>query len=209
MVKILTSRKLWDTSLLTLTFISLLILGCISLGGIIFSWWKNLTEPTWQETWLYPHYLNLMNSYALPMALVLTFLTILCLPKRLANQKLLLCWLAATILFSLLASIPFGWKGFLILSFGSSLFASVSTLFLLMLRPEQLKFQKEGWLSKLGSLLLHSGFIVFIANIAIFYESSTPLKLFWIAFALIVTGNFLLFCPQSFKTKRKARLLRS
>lgn len=200
--------KVWDSWLLILTFISLLSLGLVSLLGTVFSWWKNLTQPGWQETWFYSYYLDSMNSYALPLALVLAILTTFCLPKRLINQKNLAYWLMVTVFCSLVVSVFYSWKGFLVVFFGSSLLASVLTIYFFLVRPEQLKFQKEGKISRLGSLLLHSGYLIFLANVAIFYNSPTPLKLFWVAFTLIISGNLLTVSPESFKLGKKTKFNR-
>lgn len=197
------SRKIWDSWLLNLTFFSFFALGLISLLGTTFSWWKSLTQPGWQETWLYSQYLDSMNSYALPLALVITLLTILCLPKRLISPKKLLAWFLATAFCSLVALFFYGWKVALVIFFVSSLLASVLTIFFFLVRPAKLKFEKEGSLFRLGSLLLHTGYLIFLANIAIFYNSSTPLKLFWLAFVLIISGNLLIVSPEKLELKKK------
>ncbi len=206
MVKKTISWKAWDNWLLILTFISLLSLGLVSLLGTVFSWWKNLTQPGWEKTWFYSYYLNSMNSYALPLALVLALLTVLCLPKRLISQKNLAYWLLTTAFCSLATSVFYGWIGFLFVFFGSSLLASTLTIYFFLVRPGQLKFQKEGRIFRLGSLLLHTGYLVFLVNITIFYNSSTPLKLFWAAFALIVSGNLLTVIAEGFKLEKKTKL---
>lgn len=188
-------EKAWDNWLLVLTFFSFLALGLISLGGTVFSWWKSAVQIGWEKTWLYSNYLNSMNILALPFALSISLLVVLCLPKRLTSKKTLIYWLLATIFCSLIGLAFYGEQGFLTAFFGSSLIASVFIVCLFLIRPKQVKFQKEGNLYKLGSLFLHLGYLLFLANLAIFYNSPFLLRLFWIAFALIVAGNLLILCP--------------
>ncbi len=196
-------RKAWDNWLLILTFLSFLALGLLSLGGTAVSWWRSLVQPGWEKTWLYSDYLISMNTLALPFALSLTILVVLCLPKRLTDKKTLIAWLLLTSFSSLIGLALYGWTVFLAIFFVSSLIASAFTFFLFITLPEKLNFQKEGSLNKLGSLLLHSGYLLFLANLAIFYNSPNHLRLFWVSFPLIITGNLLTLVSMKRESKKE------
>jgi hypothetical protein len=118
----------------------------------------------------------------------------LCVPKRLFSRTALVVASGAMIaggivVWALTGSAADGLAVYL-LGAGA---IQVAVVVLTVVGPAALSYMTEGRLTKLGSGLLHLGFIVFGYVVVALQRSAWMLPVFWLGFALAVGGSALSF----------------
>lgn len=198
-------QRTWDFGLTVATVVLLGGLGLQSFLGTIYVWWAQRTIPGWEERF-YDGYVAMMNAIAAPQLIALVVVMGLCVPKRLFERRALL-WVSAAMVaagvvaWAVTGSIATGLTIYLVL-------AGLIQLAVVVLTAAGAKgpsYLTEGRLTKLGSGLLHLGFIVFGVVVAALQRSSFMLPVFWASTVLMVGGTALSFYADRLAWRRAAR----
>ncbi len=184
----------YDYYLIVLTTLILSGIGLISLYGIAYYNYLAV-NPEWTYTIQYTKYLDDMNSY-LYLFLVLLLISLgLCIPKRLFEHDILVKFsfmvLGVTVILTFVLGIEKG-LGFIL---AVMIAAQVIVLILTLSRSERIRFEKEGYIVRLGSSLLHLGLVILIFNFVTLRESLFHIPVFWVGAILITAGNVFSFYP--------------
>ncbi len=184
----------YDYYLIILTTFILFAIGIVCVYGI--TYYNYLAaNPQWTRTTLYIRYIDDMNSYLYPFLVLLLISLGLCIPKRLFEQDTLIKFsalvLGMTIILTFLLGIERG------LGFILAVMAGVQGLVLILTfkKSKAIRFEKEGYIVKLGSSLLHLGVAMLIFNFVTLRESSFHILIFWFGTILITAGNIFSFYP--------------
>lgn len=184
--------KNYDYYLIIVTTIILSLIGVVSLYGITYYNYLAV-DPQWTKTVQYSQYIDEMNSYLYPLLVLLLISLGLCIPKRLFDQDFLLKFsvllLGITIILTIFIGIEKG-LGFLLAVMA---IVQAVVLILTIAKNKSIRFEKEGYSGKIGSTLLHSGFVIIILNFVSFRDSQFHLLIFWIGVLLITIGNIFSF----------------
>lgn len=187
--------KNYDYYLIILTTMILFGIGAVSLYGI--SYYNYLAvDSQWTLTAQYSRYIEEMNSYLYPFLVLLLISLGLCIPKRLFEQDILMKFsmilLGITVIITIFSDIGIG-LGFIV-----SLMTIIQAIVLLMTikKSKSIRFEKEGYIARIGSSLLHLGSVIIILNFVSFRESPFHLLIFWFGVILVTAGNLLSFYPE-------------
>ena len=187
--------KNYDYYMIILTTLILFAIGAVSLYGITYYNYLAV-DPQWTKTLQYSRYIGEMDSYLYPFLVLLLISLGLCIPKRLFEQDTLLkssaLILGITVLISIYSGIEKG------LGFILALMAAVQAAVLIMTikKSRSVRFEKEGYIVRIGSSLLHLGVVIIILNFVSLRESSFHLLIFWSGVMLITSGNVFSFYPE-------------
>jgi hypothetical protein len=187
-------RSTWDFSLLVITVALLGGLGVQSLVGTIYSWWATRTISGWATSPAFASYIEAMNLIAVPMIVGLAVVMGLCVPKRLFSRPALivvsvLMVVAGTLAWAVTGSASNGLAVYLLGAGGVQLAVVIMTL----TGSASLSYLTEGRLTKVGSGLLHLGFIIFGYVVVALQDSPVMLLAFAVAFVLAIGGTSLSF----------------
>ncbi len=188
-----TRRADWDFSLAAVTVGLLAALGAQSLAGTAFAWWAQRADPAWTETG-YPGFVGLMNAIATPLVFGLVVAMGLCVPKRLFARRVLI-WVSAAmgaaglVAWAVTGSVSTGLAVYLIAA--GAIQAAVAVM--VVAGARSLTFVREGRAVRLGSALLHLGFIGLGYVVVALQSSPWMLPAFALVFALCVGGSALTF----------------
>ena len=69
----------------------------------------------------------------------------------------------------------------------------IIVLFLILNKNKALRFEKEGYFTRVGSSLLHLGLALLILNFVALRENPDHISIFWGGMLLIMAGNILSF----------------
>ncbi len=184
----------YDYYLIILTTLILLAIGLVCIYGITYYNYLAV-NPQWQRTIQYVQYIDDMNSYLYPFLVLLLISLGLCIPKRLLQQDILIRFsalaLGTTIILTLLKGIVAGMGFILAVMIG----IQVIVLILIFNKSKTIRFEKEGFIVKLGSSLLHLGLVVLIFNFVILQENALHISIFWFGTILITAGSIFSFYP--------------
>jgi len=202
-MKKLCLKRDWNYLLLVLTVVLLVGLGAQSFIGTGYVWWAEANIPNF-STVGYADYINVMNWIAAPMLILLVVAMGLCVPKRLFSKSTLLIvsvamLIAGAVTWALTGSLASGVTAYMILA-GLIQVAVVATTVAGGMAPS---YFTEGRIIKIGSGLLHLGFIIFAIVSASLQESELMLPVFWTSTALMVIGSIMTFYSSSLTPKRK------
>ena len=187
--------KNYDYYMIILTTLILSAIGAVSLYGITYYNYLAV-DPQWTKTLQYSRYIGEMDSYLYPFLVLLLISLGLCIPKRLFEQDTLLkssaLILGITVLISIYSDIEKG------LGFILALMTVVQAAVLIMTikKSRSVRFEKEGYIVRIGSSLLHLGVVIIILNFVSLRESSFHLLIFWSGVMLITSGNVFSFYPE-------------
>lgn len=187
--------KNYDYYLIILTTLILFGIGAISLYGISYYNYQAV-DSQWTQTSQYSRYIDEMNSYLYPFLLLLLISLGLCIPKRLFEQNILIKFsmsiLGITVILTISYDIETG------LGFILSLMTIIQAIVLLMTlkKSKSIRFEKEGYIARIGSSLLHLGSVIIILNFVSFRESPFHLLIFWSGVILVTSGNLFSFYPE-------------
>jgi hypothetical protein len=186
-------RRNWDFVLTLITVALLASLGVQSFAGTIYVWWAQATIPNWEQT-SYTGYIALMNLVAAPQLVALVAVMGLCVPKRIFSRKLLVAVSIAMVGVGVAAWLARG-----SVATGVSVYlglAGLIQLAVVLLTAAGVagpSYLTEGRLTKLGSGLLHLGFIIFGIVVAALQHSAFMLPVFWTATVLMTVGTAMSF----------------
>jgi hypothetical protein len=187
-------RSSWDFALMLATTALLGGLGVQSLAGTLYAWWATRSIEGWADSAAYGGYIAIMNAIAAPMVLALAIVMGLCVPKRLLARRALvglsvaIC-AAGAVAWALTGSVVTGVSVYLI---GAGAI-QVAVVVMTASGARSVRYLTEGRLTKVGSGLLHLGFIVFGYVIVSLQSHPAMLPVFWAAFALTIGGSALSF----------------
>lgn len=187
-------RSGWDFALLVTTVVLLGGLGVQSLLGTLYAWWAMRTVEGWASSPASASYISAMNLIAAPMVIALAVVMGLCVPKRLFSRTTLAVASGLMVAFGLgiwafTGSMADGLAVYLLGAAGIQMAVVVMTV----VGSASLSYMTEGRLTKIGSGLLHLGFIVFGYVVVALQRSEWMLPIFWIAFGLAIGGTALSF----------------
>lgn len=190
-------QKQWDFGLTVITVFLLGALGVQSFIGTIYVWWAQRSDPAWMDTG-YAGYVDTMNLIAAPLLVALVVVMGLCVPKRLFSRGALIISSLAMIAVGVgvgvvRGSLTDGLTAYLMLAAG----IQVAVVALTAAGRGGTHYLTEGRLTRLGSGLLHLGFIVFGIVIASLQHSELMLPVFWAATAFMTTGTVMSFYASS------------
>ncbi len=194
-------RRGWDFGLTIITVLLLSSLGVQSFIGTLYVWWAQSAVPNWEQAG-YNGYVALMNLLAAPQLVALVVVMGLCVPKRLFARRVLVTVSAAMVAAGLVAgfaseSLATGVTVYL----GLAALIQLAVVLLTAAGAAGPSYLTEGRLTKLGSGLLHLGFIVFGIVIAALQRSAFMLPVFWVATVLITLGTVMSFYANRFAVR--------
>lgn len=197
-------QRAWDFGLTVVTVALLGSLGTQSFAGTLYVWWAQRTIPGWERT-SYAGYVTLMNAVAAPQLVALIIVMGLCVPKRLFARRTLIgvsaLMLAAGVVAGLVSR-SLGTAVTVYLALAALIQVAVVALTAAGVRGPS--YLTEGRLTKLGSGLLHLGFIAFAIVVASLQRSAFMLPAFWASTALMVGGSALSFYADRLAWRRRA-----
>ena len=186
-------RQPWDFALMVTTVVLLAGLGLQSFVGTLYSWWAYRTQPAWEMTG-YGSFVATMNAVAAPMLLGLVIVMGLCVPKRLFSHRTLVAVSAALLGLGAVVGVVSGRPAAGLAAYLSAAgLIQVAVVALTVKGAGRLAYLREGTLVRVGSALLHLGFIVFALTVVALQRSALMLPVFWSATALTVGGSLLAF----------------
>jgi hypothetical protein len=187
--------KNYDYYLIILTTLILFMIGAVSLYGITYYNYLAV-DSGWTKTSQYSQYIDEMDSYLYPFLVLLLISLGLCIPKRLFEQDILLKFsaiiLGMTVILTIFSDIETG------LGFILTLMTVVQSVVLIMTirKSKSIRFEKEGYIARMGSSLLHLGLVVIMLNFVSLRDSPYHLLIFWIGVIFITIGNVFSFYPE-------------
>lgn len=194
----------WDFGLTILTVVLLASLGIQSFIGTIYVWWAQRTIADWEQVG-YAAYVTKMNLIAAPQLVLLVVVMGLCVPKRLFSRRVLLGVSVAMVAAGVVAylvtnSLPTGVTVYLALAG----LIQLAVVVLTAMGAKGPSYLTEGRLTRLGSGLLHLGFIIFAIVVAALQRSTLMLPVFWVSSILIVGGTAMSFWADRLAVRRVA-----
>jgi hypothetical protein len=198
--------KNYDYYLILLTTAILFAIGVVCVYGITYYNYLAIV-PGWTETVGYLQFINEMNAYLYPFLVLLLICLGLCIPKRLFEQDILIKISLFAIAITVILTFSFGMEiamGF-ILAVITGLQGVV--LILTINKNRAIRFEKEGYLVRMGSSMLHLGIVILIFNFVTLRESQFHILIFWGGTLFVAAGNIFSFYPERmdilFKRKTK------
>jgi len=187
--------KNYDYYLIILTTLILFMIGAVSLYGITYYNYLAV-DSGWTKTAQYSRYIDEMDSYLYPFLVLLLISLGLCIPKRLFEQDILLKFSAIILGMTLILTIFFNIEtglGFIL-----ALMTVVQSVVLIMTirKSKSIRFEKEGYIARMGSSLLHLGLVLIILNFVSLRDSPYHLLIFWFGVIFITMGNVFSFYPE-------------
>ncbi|HET6350662.1 MAG TPA: hypothetical protein VFG89_00840 [Coriobacteriia bacterium] len=186
-------QRAWDFGLTVVTVALMATLGVQSFVGTIYVWWAERSIVGWEQTG-YNSFVALMNAIAAPQLVALVVVMGLCVPKRLFSRTTLIAVSAAMVgagvaAWAVTGRIATGVTVYLALA--SLIQVAVVVLTAAGVRGPS--YLTQGRLTKLGSGLLHLGFLIFAICISALQGSASVLPVFGVAALLAVGGTLLAF----------------
>jgi len=186
-------RRGWDFGLTIVTVVLLASLGVQSFLGTLYVWWAERNLQGWEQ-WGYDGFVAIMNALAAPQLIALVVVMGLCVPKRLFSRRALVVVSALMVVGGLAAfvvtrSLATGLTVYLALAG----LIQLAVVVLTALGARGPSYLTEGRLTKLGSGLLHLGFIVFGIVVAALQRSELLIPVFWVSTVLMVGGTAMSF----------------
>lgn len=184
-------KQKYDYYLVIQTTLILFAIGIVCVYGI--SYYNYLASPDWTNTIQYAKYIDDMNSYLYPFLVLLLITLCLCIPKRLFEQDILIKFsalmLGVTLLLTGLYGIVTG------LGFILAIITGVQSVVLILTlkKSKTIRYEKEGYVGRIGSSLLHLGVVVLIFNFVSLRESSSHIAIFWFGTVFVVAGSIFSF----------------
>ncbi|MCX9010363.1 MAG: hypothetical protein OIN66_04490 [Candidatus Methanoperedens sp.] len=184
--------KNYDYYLIILTTLVLFAIGLVCIYGITYYNYLS-ANPAWTRTPQYVQYIEDMNLYLYPFLILLLIALGLCIPKRLFEQDILVklsaAMLTATLILMFLSGMETG-MGF-ILAVTSGLQGIV--LIMTIKKSRAIRFEREGYVVRLGSSLLHLGVVILVLNFVSLRENPLHISIFWSGTVLVIAGNVFSF----------------
>jgi peptidoglycan/LPS O-acetylase OafA/YrhL len=187
----------WDFFLMMLTVGLLGALGAQSLLGTLYAWWGYRTQPDFELT-AYPAFIVVMNSIAAPLVVALVVVMGLCVPKRLLARRTLATVSVAMVGVGVAtaaasASVATGLAVYL----GLAALIQVAVVALTLAGVRSLGYLSENRVARIGSGLLHLGFILFALVVVALQKSPYMLPVFYASATLLAGGSGMSFYARS------------
>jgi len=199
-------QRAWDFGLTVITVALLAGLGLQSFLGTIYVWWMQRTVPNWEVT-SSSAYISTMNLIAAPMLILLVVAMGLCVPKRLLSRRALVVVSVLMVIAGVAAGIVAGSLGAAVTVYLSlAALIQVAVVALTAAGARGPSYLTEGRLTRLGSGLLHLGFIMFGIVVAGLQRSPFMLTVFWVSTVLMVGGSMLSFYADRLTRTRVVRV---
>jgi len=195
-------QRTWDFTLTVVTVVLLASLGIQSFVGTLYVWWAQSRDPAWEMVG-YDSFVRVMNAIAAPQVVLLVIVMGLCVPKRLFSRTWLLVVSGAMVAAGVAA-----WALTGLLSTGLALYLGLAALIQLAVvaltaaGAKGPSYLTEGRLTKLGSGLLHLGFIMFAFVVVALQESAFMGPVFWASTVLTVGGTAMSFWANRLAVRR-------
>lgn len=175
--------------ILTVATIALsMVIGALFVGGTLYTFFAAQADPAWTETLMYANYVQAMNSYLLPLLVALIVTLGLCIPRRIFKRRILVGASVGLVLITLglmaFAGLRAGWLFLLACAAAVQLVVIVLTA----ARSKRLTYLQEGFLIRMGSAVLHLGFVVLVAAFVLGMGRAVELGVFWVATLLVMIG---------------------
>lgn len=185
----------YDYYLVISATLILFAIGAVCVYGIAYYDYLS-SNPDWARSAQYAFYIDDMNSYLYPFLVLLLIILGLCIPKRLFEKNILMKFsaflLGATLFLTFLSGIETG-LGFLLAVITAM---QGIVLVLTLKKSKSIRYEKEGYVGRAGSSLLHLGLVLLIFNFVALRESQIHIPIFWVGMILITAGNILIFYPE-------------
>jgi hypothetical protein len=182
-------KSSYDFYLILATALVLFAISAISIYGMFYFKFAQIQQ---MAPALKLSYMNRMNSFVTPFIIILILLLGICVPKRLLPtawlNRVTVLMVGTAVLTAFLTDI----KTSLLVILGASLFLQVVVLVLALAGSKNLNFHKKGYWVRLGSSLIHLGFILLVLDLLLYKREVLHLFLFWITTGASVAG--MLFC---------------
>lgn len=187
--------KKYDYYLIVLTTLILFAIGIVCVYGITYYNYLAVT-PGWTDTTGYLRFIDDMNSYLYPFLVLLLISLGLCIPKRLFEQDILIKISGLALVVTVILTFLLGMEtamGFIL----AVITGMQGIVFILTLNKNRaIRFEKEGYLVRMGSSMLHLGIVILIFNFVTLRESQSHILMFWIGTLLVTAGNIFSFYPE-------------
>ncbi len=182
----------YDYYLIIITTLILSGIGAVSLYGITYYNYLAV-DAQWTRTVQYSQYIDEMNFYIYPFLVLLLISLGLCIPRRLFEQDMMIksssFILGITIIITIFSGLESGLDFILMVM----IVVQSIVLILTIKKSRNIRFEKEGYVVRLGSSLLHLGVVILIFNFVNFQDSAYHLLIFWSGVFLITSGNIFSF----------------
>ena len=182
-------KSSYDFYLILAAALVLFAISAISIYGMFYFKFAQIQQ---MAPALKLSYMNRMNSFVTPFIIILILLLGICVPKRLLPtawlNRVTVLMVGIAVLTAFLTDI----KTSLLVILGASLFLQVIVLVLALAGSKNLNFHKKGYWVRLGSSLIHLGFILLVLDLLLYKREILHLFLFWITTGASVAG--MLFC---------------
>lgn len=189
----LTAGATWDFVLMTLTVGLMGSLGVQSLAGTVYAWWAHNYAPLWERSGQ-AAFIDLMNAIAGPQVIALVVVMGLCVPKRLLSRGALIGVSAGmAVLGAAVAVLGSSLSMGLAVYLCAAGVLQVAVVWLTLTGGRGLTYMTESRLAKVGSGLLHLGFIVIALVVVALQRSALMMPVSMVAAALLTVGSALSF----------------
>jgi hypothetical protein len=195
-------QRNWDFGLTVLTVVLLGSLGVQSFLGTLYVWWAQQTFPGWEQVG-YDAFVAVMNAVAAPQVVLLVVVMGLCVPKRLFSRRALIAVSSGMVALGVVttvatSSLQSGLAVYLALAG----LIQLAVVLLTAVGARGPSYLTEGRLAKLGSGLLHLGFIVFAIVVVAMQRSSFMIQVFWVSAVLVTGGTAMSFYASKLAVRR-------
>jgi len=163
-----------------------------------------IDETGWEQVG-YDAFVSAMNLVAAPQVVALVVVMGLCVPKRLFSRRALIAVSAGMVAVGIVAwlatsSLATGLAVYLVLAG----LIQLAVVLLTAVGARGPSYLTEGRLTKLGSGLLHLGFIVFALVVVALQRSSFMIEVFWVSALLLTVGSAMSFYAGKLAVRRTA-----
>jgi hypothetical protein len=141
-------------------------------------------------------YMEQMNQVVTPFIIGLILLLGICVPKRLLSAQWLIRFGVALGIGGFGVSLWLGVTNGLLVVLVASLLLQLVVLILAVAGSKRLHFEKSGYWVRVGSSLIHLGFILFVLDLMLYKHLSLHLFLFWVTTGSSVMGMLCCFYSQ-------------
>lgn len=190
------SRDSLDRFLVAVAVGAFFCLALVFLGATLYDWRMVTLFPDWEQSYEYEQYVGILNMVAGSLVSVLLVSLLLCLERRSVSLTRGAVAIVLACAGAIVGGIGAGWKG--AVTVGMAMIALFQAFLLIeLIVTRRARSDKATGVEKAGSLLLHSGYAVFVIAVAPVNGARTQLSVFWAATALIVIGTALSFYGRS------------
>jgi hypothetical protein len=190
----------YDYILIIATTVVLFAIAIITVYGMFHFKFNQIAESNNVASKI--AYYRGMNSLISPFVSVLLIILSICVPKRLFPFKVLNIFAVLMVILTVILTIIYN----NITALTVILFISLGLqilVFVLVLFGMKLHFEKEGYWTRVGSSLIHLGFILFVLDFIKLNDLEIHLIIFWISTISITLGCIFTFYTPSFGRKKK------